>query len=133
PPVAMASGGMLVGAALLALLGGVGALPMRVNLGSVDFAGARVSWLVPVIGLSLIAAAIGYVAGISAARRLGAKVATFVGLTEVLFAVLFAWLSLGQVPTMLQVVGGVFILGGVALVRADEIDPDAALASAQAT
>ena len=123
PPVAMASGGMIVGAAILLALGGLGALPMHATFGSLDFAGGRVSWLVPVIGLSLVGAAIAYVAGIAAARRLGPKVATFVGLTEVLFAVLFAWLSLGQLPTKLQVVGGILILGGVALVRADEIDP----------
>jgi drug/metabolite transporter (DMT)-like permease len=123
PPVAMASGGMIVGAAILLALGGLGALPMHATFGSLDFAGGRVSWLVPVVGLSLVGAAIAYVAGITAARRLGPKVATFVGLTEVLFAVLFAWLSLGQLPTTLQVVGGILILGGVALVRADEIDP----------
>ena len=60
------------------------------------------SWLVPVLGLSVVAAAIAYVVGIGAARMLGAKLASFVGLTEVLFAVLFAWLLLGQLPTVIQ-------------------------------
>ncbi len=58
----------------------------------------RLSWIVPIIGLSLVAAAIAYASGIAATRRLGAKLASFVGLTEVLFAVLFAWAFLGQAP-----------------------------------
>jgi drug/metabolite transporter (DMT)-like permease len=74
-----------------------------------------------VIGLSVIAAALAYVVGISAARTLGSKLASFVGLTEVLFAVLFAWLFLGQLPTGTQLVGGVLIVAGVALVRVDEL------------
>ena len=54
--------------------------------------GTEVTWLVPVLGLSVVAAVIAYVAGIAGARLLGPKVASFVGLTEVLFAVVFAWL-----------------------------------------
>ena len=126
PPVAMASGGMTVGAVALLVLGAVGALPMAANTDDVDFAGHQVSWLVPVIGLSLIAAALAYVLGISATRRLGSKLASFVGLTEVLFAVVFAWLLLGQLPTLMQLVGGAFILLGVALVRIDELRAPAA-------
>src|SRR5664279_5081917 len=90
PPLAMASGGMTIGAVTLLILGVLGALPMHANVDDVDFAGHQVSWLVPVIGLSLVAAAIAYVAGIAASRILGSKLASFVGLTEVLFAVLFA-------------------------------------------
>ena len=65
PPLAMAGGGMTVGAVTLLMLGVVGALPMAANTDDVDFAGHQVSWLVPVIGLSLVAAAIAYVVGIS--------------------------------------------------------------------
>jgi drug/metabolite transporter (DMT)-like permease len=59
--------------------------------------------------------------GIGAARRLGAKVASFVGLTEVLFAVLFAWLVLAELPSPVQLLGGLFIVAGVAMVRLDEL------------
>ena len=64
---------------------------------------------------------IAYVAGIGAARRLGAKLASFVGLAEVLFGILFAWLLLGQLPSGMQLLGGAFILAGVTLVRVDEL------------
>jgi hypothetical protein len=52
---------------------------------------------------------------------LGSKLASFVGLTEILFAVLFAWLFLGQLPTVIQLLGGLLIVAGVALVRIDEL------------
>jgi drug/metabolite transporter (DMT)-like permease len=81
----------------------------------------QVSWVLPVVGLALISSVVPYVAGIGAARRLGAKLASFAGLAEVLFAIVFAWLLLGQLPTAMQIVGGVFILAGVALVRLDEL------------
>jgi drug/metabolite transporter (DMT)-like permease len=123
PSVAVACGGMSVGALALLGLGGLGALPMRASFGTVDFAGHRASWLVPIVGLSLVAAAIAYVAGIGAARRLGPKLASFVGLTEVVFAVLFAWLLLGQLPTKIQLFGGLLIVAGIALVRLDETGP----------
>ena len=73
------------------------------------------------LGLSLLAAVIAYVAGIGAARRLGAKLASFIGMAEVLFAIAFAWLLLGQLPSVVQFLGGAFILAGVALVRSDEL------------
>jgi len=41
----------------------------------------------------------------------------------VLFAVLFAWLLLDQQPTAIQGVGGLLVLAGIALVRADEREP----------
>jgi drug/metabolite transporter (DMT)-like permease len=121
PPLVMAWGGMCIGAVALITLGICGLLPMRTPRTDVHLLDHRVSWLVPVIGLSLIAAVIAYVAGIGAARLLGAKLASFVGLTEVVFAVVFAWLLLGQVPTEVQFGGGVLILTGVALVHIDEL------------
>jgi drug/metabolite transporter (DMT)-like permease len=121
PPLAMASGGMGIGAAALLAVGATGAMPMRATFGTVDFAGHRVSWLVPVAGLSLVAAVIAYVAGIAAARMLGARLASFAGLAEVIFAVLIAWLLLGQLPTGVQLGGGALIVAGIALVRIDEL------------
>jgi drug/metabolite transporter (DMT)-like permease len=120
PPVVMTWGSMIVGAAALALVGLTGMMPMRFSAAAVTLFGDRVSWIVSVLGLSVIAAAFAYVAGIGAARRLGAKLASFVAMAEILFAVLFAWILLGQVPTATQFAGGALILGGVVLVRLDE-------------
>ncbi len=87
----------------------------------VRFAHHDVNYLVPILGLALLAGAFAYVASIGASRRLGAKLTSFVGLTEVLFAVLFAWILLGQLPGVMQLIGGLFIVGGVVLVRIDEL------------
>ena len=121
PSVVMASGGMAVGALVLLLLGGLGALPLAAGTADVTFGGHRVSWLVPIAGLSLIAAVVAYLSGVAGTRLLGARLSSFVGLTEVMFAVLIAWLVLDELPSLIQLAGGVLILGGVALVRADEL------------
>ena len=121
PPIVMAGGGMVIGAIALLALGAVGLLPLAATTADVVFAGQDVPWWVPILGLSLLAAVFAYVVGIMAARALGSKLASFVGLTEVLFAVLFAWLLLGQLPTMVQLLGGALIVAGVAMVRIDEL------------
>jgi hypothetical protein len=87
----------------------------------VQMGGRDLPWLLPVLGLSLLAAAFAYAIGIAATRRLGPKVAAFLGLTEVLFGVLFSWLVLDELPLPVQLVGGVLILAGVAAVRYEEL------------
>jgi drug/metabolite transporter (DMT)-like permease len=121
PPLVMTWAGMCVGTATLAAMAGTGLLPLTASVADVHVFGHQVSWIVPVLGLSLVAAVISYIAGIGAARRLGARLASFIGMAEVLFAILFAWLLLGQLPTPVQFVGGGFILAGVAMVRLGEL------------
>jgi hypothetical protein len=53
-------------------------------------------------------------------------VASFVGLTEVLFAVAWAAVLVGQVPGLGQLLGGLVVLAGVALVQADDATAPAA-------
>lgn len=124
PSTTLAAGGMAVGAGVLLALGAAGALPMRATFGTVEFGGTRMSWVVPVIGLSLVAAVVSYVAGIGAARILGAALSSFVGLTEVMFAVLFAWIVLSELPSMVQAAGGALIVAGIVLVRVDALRAD---------
>lgn len=123
PPMTMAWAGMVVGALALLLAGLVGALSLHATTADVVFRGRQVSWVLPILGLSLVAAVIAYSAGIAAARRLGPRLASFLGLAEVLSAVLVAWLLLGQRPGVEQLVGGVVVLAGIVLVRLDERSP----------
>jgi drug/metabolite transporter (DMT)-like permease len=120
PPLVMAWSGLSVGAAFLAAAGGLGIVPLAARASDVVLLHRHLSWLIPVLELSLVAAVIAYTAGIAAARRLGAKLASLIGIAEVFFAVLYAWLLLGQRPSALEFTGGAFILAGVLLVRADE-------------
>jgi drug/metabolite transporter (DMT)-like permease len=121
PPIVLVSVGLLVGAAGLALVGLTGLLPFTASFDDVELPGlGQVSWLVPMAVVVLVATAFAYLAGLVGARRLGSRVASFVGLIEVLFAVLLSWLLLGQVPTVLQAVGGVFIVAGVVFVKLEK-------------
>jgi len=120
PPLVTAWAGLAVGALVLSSTALVGVVPWRTATADVQFAGWSTSWLVPVLGLSLLAAAFAYATGIAAVRRLGSRLSSFVGLSEVLFAVAAAWLALGQRPGPVQLVGGVVVLAGIVLVRLGE-------------
>jgi len=73
-----------------------------------------------VLALGVVTAAVAYVSGILASRLLGARLASFVALLEVLFSVVFAWLLLAELPGALQLLGGALLLAGVIVVRAGE-------------
>jgi drug/metabolite transporter (DMT)-like permease len=117
PPVALAGCGLLIGSVTLAVLGAVGLLPMHASRAPVTYTIGALPWWVPLLVLGLVTAAVAYVAGVAASRRLGSGVASFVSLLEVVAAVLFAWLLVSQTPGLSQLTGGLLIIGGVVLVR----------------
>lgn len=120
PALALSWVGMLVGAAALGAAALVGLLPMGVTTGDVELAGSAVPWWSVVLGMVAIATAFAYGTGIAAARRLSAAPASFVALTEVLFAAAWAWVLLGQHLTAVQLVGGAVVLAGIVVVRSDK-------------
>jgi drug/metabolite transporter (DMT)-like permease len=120
PPIALAWAGMWVGAAALAVLLAVHALPFGASAGDVTLLRHQVPPIVPVVGIALLSTAVGYSTGIVAARRLGAKLASFIGMAEILFAVIYAWILLGQLPSATQFLGGALILAGVTMVKIDD-------------
>ena len=123
PPVALACLGMGVGTVALVVLQLVGFLPAGWATDQVTIAGARVPWYAAILELALIAAAAAYLLGTMGAHALGSTVASFVGLTEVLFAVILALLLLGELPGPNQLAGGALILAGVVAVRVGELRP----------
>src|SRR5690625_1185461 len=126
PPLALAAGGLLVGTVTLLLAGTIGLVSLEWNTAPVLLAGQLVPWWLDVALLGVVAAALSYLTGVAGTRRLGSKLASFVGLSEVLFAVLWAWLLLGELPVAIQLVGGVLLLAGVAAGRLDESRPPGA-------
>lgn len=120
PALTLAAAGLTVGALVTLVLCLVGLLPWGVSDSDVTYAGATVSWWVPLLGLGLVTAALAYATGIMAARKLASRLASFVALLEVLAGVLFAWALLGQLPGALQLVGGVLVLAGVVVVKLGE-------------
>ncbi len=120
PGTVLATGGLLVGGAALLVAGVVGVVPMATSDRDVVFRSLTAPWWVPILVLGVVTAALAYVTGIAATRRLGSRLASFVALGEVLAALVFAWLLLGEVPGVVQAVGGVLILAGVVTVKLGE-------------
>ena len=76
--------------------------------------------LLPILLLGVVTAAVAYVSGIAAIRRLGSRLASFVALAEVLFGVMWAWVLLDELPRPVQLLGGVLIMAGVVAVKLGE-------------
>lgn len=120
PPMLMLSGAMLVGAVALTVTGLTGITPWEVGAPTGTLAGVEVGWPLLLLMLVVLATALAYVTGIIGIRLLDTRVASFVGLSEVLFGVIAAWLLLAQTPTATQLFGGLLILAGIVLIRRAE-------------
>ena len=128
PPLALASGGLLVGALVMAGVAAVGAIPFAAPAVTVTFRGVDVPGILPILWVGGVATTLGYALGVMAVPRIGSRLASFIGLSEVLFALGFAWLLLGETPAPIQFVGGAVLLAGVVLVRVDAAEADAVTA-----
>lgn len=117
PPLVLAAAGLLVGALFSGGLSLIGILPFAAPPVDVVLVGVTVAWFVPLVWVVVIATALAYGLGVLAVTQIGSRVASFVGLSEVLFAILIAWLILGEQPTVVQVIGGALIVAGVVFVR----------------
>ncbi|WP_163738438.1 EamA family transporter [Mycobacterium gallinarum] len=116
-PITLAAAGLVVGAAAVTLLGVVGIMPLTFTTNDTVIAGWTTSWVVPVVALGVVATAIAYTLGIVGISMLRPRFASLVGLSEVMFAVLAAWILLGEAMTTIQAVGGAIVLMGLALAR----------------
>lgn len=113
----LATGGLMVGAAAVALLGLSGVMPLVFTSQETTLAGLTTSWLIPVLALAIVPTAMAYTFGIMGIARLQPRFASLVGLSEVMFAVLAAWALLGEAVTGIQLLGGAVVLVGLALAR----------------
>lgn len=116
PPIAFTGLGMCVGALAAVVVNAVGIMPLRFVAADVDFAGARVSWVVPMILIVMFTVG-AYFCGIVGLRYIGATVGSFVNLVEVPFSAIAAWIILAEVLTPVQLLGGLGILGGIAFIK----------------
>ena len=117
PPLVLTTAGMLVGALALVVIGALGILPMTFSTADATLAGATLPWWAIVALIAGISTAAAYVTGIMAIARLGSRIASFVGLSEVLFAVLGAWWLVSQTPSLQQLLGGILVVAGIAVIR----------------
>ncbi len=117
PPIALAASGFVVGAIVLGAAGATGLVPFAASFTDMPYFGTLAPWWVPVLTVGVVSTAFAYVAGITAIRLLGTRLSSFLGLSEVIFAAIVAWLVLGEAIGPLQILGGALILGGIVLVR----------------
>jgi drug/metabolite transporter (DMT)-like permease len=122
PAVVLAAFGLIIGAAILALAGVFRLVPFTMEFGAVSLFGNTVGWWVPMLFIGVISTAVAYATSISASEMLGSRLASFVGLLEVVAATFFAWLLLGESLTIAQLLGGVLILVGIGFVRSEKVD-----------
>jgi drug/metabolite transporter (DMT)-like permease len=130
PPLVTAWSGTTVAAAFvlaLSLVGSsVGLLPLHAATADITLLHRSLPWFLPVLGMTVVSSALAMTSGIAAAWRLGARLASFVGLSEVLFGIALAWLVLQQSLDVWQCVGGLAVITGIALVHSEEAQADAA-------
>ncbi len=120
PPVALAASGLLIGGVVLGLVGLTHVVPFTASFAGTHLFGTTVPWFVPLLIVGVIATAIAYAASITASEMLGSRLASFMGLLEVVVATLYAWILLGEDLTIPQLIGGLLILVGIAFVRSEK-------------
>lgn len=123
PPLALAGSGLLLGALGLTIAGVIGVIPLAWTTDDIAYRFGSVPWFVPVLAMGVLATGLAYVLGIASTRMLGSRLASFVALAEVVAALLFGWLLLGQLPDLLQALGGALVLAGVIVVKLGEPAP----------
>ena len=122
PAVALAGFGLLLGGVLLGAVGLSGLVPFTTSTTDVAMFGGTVPWWLPLVIIGVVATAIAYSTSIAASEMLGSRLASFVGLLEVVAATFYAWLLLGEQLTVPQLIGGLLILIGIAFVRSEKTD-----------
>lgn len=129
PTVAVASVSLILGGLVLGIIGVTGAMPLTVTTGAVKLFGGLVPWWIPLLVVAVIATGMAYALSIKASQMLGSRMASFLGLLEVVAATGYAWLLLGERMTLPQLLGGALILAGIAFVRSER--PDAAVPTSE--
>jgi drug/metabolite transporter (DMT)-like permease len=122
PPVALAAAGLVIGGIALGAVGLTGLVPFTATFGQVEMFGGSTEWWIPLLIVGVVSTAIAYATSITASEMLGSRLASFVGLLEVVAATFYAWLLLGEQLTIPQLLGGVLILVGIGFVRSEKTD-----------
>ncbi|MDP9417078.1 MAG: EamA family transporter [Actinomycetota bacterium] len=131
-PAVLATTGMFVGSAAVAVAAVTGVFPVEFGTTATALAGHPTPVWVPVSALVLGSTVLAYLAGAAGLARVGATMGSLINLSELLFAVIAAWLLLDQWPTPPQLLGAVLVVAGVVLARTGDRRPVAEPAAALA-
>lgn len=119
PPTVLAFAGLVVATLTVGVVGLLRVVPIDVATSDVALGGATTSWWVPLGLAAVVATVFPYVTSMAAVAVIGARLMSFVALSELIAAVLVAWVLLDEQPASVQLVGGLLILAGVVLIRMD--------------
>jgi drug/metabolite transporter (DMT)-like permease len=111
-PLVMTAAGFTVATITLAVLAPPWGIPWHVLTGPVAFGDHRAPGWVLVTLLVLVSTVVAYVMSVAAVHRLSAPVAGAVGYVEAVTAAVFAWLTLGEHLSAVQLTGGAIVLAG---------------------
>jgi drug/metabolite transporter (DMT)-like permease len=93
---------------------------MDMTFGTVIMIGAPVAWWIPMLLVAVIATGFAYAASITMSGMLGSRLASFVGLLEVVAAAVYSWVLLGESLGVAQILGGALILAGIWFVQSEK-------------
>ena len=116
PTIPLLGMGMGVGAIVVAIVCAVGLLPFEITALPITVASFTLPWwggLVAIVAVTAIA----YTMGVLGIRLIGATVSSFLNLIEVPVSVIASWWMLGDLPAVIQLLGGLVVLAGVVFVK----------------
>jgi drug/metabolite transporter (DMT)-like permease len=116
-PVGITTWGLVIGAAAVTAVAPVWSLPGTVTFGDTAFGRWHPPVWVLLLAVALVATVVAYLAGMAALRHLPSAVVSVLSLIEPVTATALAWALLGQSLTVVQVIGGVVLLGGALIVQ----------------
>ncbi|NEW39082.1 DMT family transporter [Nocardia cyriacigeorgica] len=116
-PVVLLGTGLTVAAASMWTLTALGVLPVMLGGREATLAEHSIPVAVSLALLVAISTVVAYLCGVAGAARIGATLMSLILLSEVLFAVALSWLLLAERVRPVQLVGGVLVIGGIAVAR----------------
>ncbi|MDK8346144.1 EamA family transporter [Brevibacterium sp. UMB1308A] len=118
-PVPLLAFGMGVGAIVVGIVCAVGLVPFKVAYDPVTVAHFTIPWWAGVLAIVAVTI-LAYVTGVIGLQLIGATVGSFLNLLEVPASVVASWWMLGDLPTYVQLCGGIVVLAGVVFVKLGE-------------
>ncbi|MCP9213001.1 EamA family transporter [Streptomyces sp. NEAU-Y11] len=116
-PLGVIAYGLLIGAAMLTVVGRPWQMDWSVLTGRADLGGARVPAILLLAWIVLVATVVAYLTGVLSVRRLSPQVAGVVACLEAVIATVLAWVLLDEHLGAVQVVGGAVVLAGALIAQ----------------
>jgi drug/metabolite transporter (DMT)-like permease len=124
-PLAVASFGLLIGAAALTVVARPWEMHGQALARHVAFDGRTVPAVLLIAWMVLVATVLAYLTGVVSVRRLSPQVAGVVACLEAVCATVLAWVLLGEHLGVPQMMGGVLVLTGALIAQSTAPKPPA--------